>query len=208
MWRDLSYQWQTVFEEAWKAFGFGSTPIGAAIFDKEGQLILSDRNRSHEADTINKEISHAEANVLRRLNTDKTDSRSVVLYTSMEPCPMCMGMILMGHIKSVRFAAFDDYCGMVHLTKQDPYYIGKKVTCIHEGGEGELFQLTIQSYYELRHLERGASGKVLSRFYETNSKAVENAQKLYSGKILDTLSQNGAPCGEVFDIIMDIENIL
>ena len=88
---------------------------------------------------------------------------------------MCMGMILMGHIKTVHFAAFDDYCGMVHLTKQDPYYIGKKVTCIHEGGEGELFQLTIQSYYELRHLERGASGKVLSRFYETNNKAVENA---------------------------------
>ena len=204
MWRDLSYQWQTVFEEAWKAFGFGSTPIGAAIFDKEDQLILSDRNRSHEADTINKEISHAEANALRRMNTDKTDSRSAVLFTSMEPCPMCMGMILMGHIKTVRYAAFDDYCGMVHLTKQDPYYIGKKVTCIHEGGEGELFQLTIQSYYELRHLERGASGKVLSRFYETNSTAVENAKKLYSGKILDTLSQNGAPCGEAFDIIMDM----
>jgi len=138
------------------------------------------------------------------MNTDKTDSRSAVLFTSMEPCPMCMGMILMGHIKTVRYAAFDDYCGMVHLTKQDPYYIGKKVTCIHEGGEGELFQLTIQSYYELRHLERGASGKVLSRFYETNSTAVENAKKLYSGKILDTLSQNGAPCGEAFDIIMDM----
>ena len=71
MWRDLSYQWQTVFEEAWKAFGFGSTPIGAALFDKEGQLILSDRNRSHEADTINKEISHAEANALRRMDTEK-----------------------------------------------------------------------------------------------------------------------------------------
>ena len=39
MWRDLSHQWQIVFEEAWKAFGFGSTPIGAALFDREGQLI-------------------------------------------------------------------------------------------------------------------------------------------------------------------------
>ena len=53
-------------------------------------------------------------------------------------------------------------------------------------------------------MERGVSGKVLSRFYETNNKAVENAKKLYAGKTLDTLSQNGALCGEVFDIIMDM----
>ncbi len=104
---------------------------------------------------------------------------------------MCMGMILMGHIKTVHFAAFDDYCGMVHLTKQDPYYIGKKVTCIHEGGEGELFQLTIQSYYELRHLERGASGKVLSRFYETHNKAFENAKSCTRGKHLTPSHRTG-----------------
>ena len=83
MWKDLSSGWQAVFEEAWRAFGFGSTPIGAAIFDKEGKLILSDRNRSREADTVNREISHAEANALRRLDTDRVNSRELVLYTSM-----------------------------------------------------------------------------------------------------------------------------
>ena len=204
MWKDLSSGWQAVFEEAWRAFGFGSTPIGAAIFDKEGKLILSDRNRSREADTVNREISHAEANALRRLDTDRVNSRELVLYTSMEPCPMCMGMILMGHIKTVHFAAYDSYCGMVHLTNQDPYYIGKSIACTHEGGEGELFQLTIQSYYELRHIERGCSDKVLSMFGKTSSKAVENAKKLYSSKTLDRLSENGAACGEVFDLIINM----
>ncbi len=204
MWKDLSSGWQAVFEEAWRAFGFGSTPIGAAIFDKEGKLILSDRNRSREADTVNREISHAEANALRRLDTDRVDSRELVLYTSMEPCPMCMGMILMGHIKTIHFAAYDSYCGMVHLTKQEPYYIGKNIACTHEGGEGELFQLTIQSYYELRHIERGCSDKVLSMFGKTSSKAVENAKKLYSSKTLDRLSENGAACGEVFDLIINM----
>ena len=52
MWSDLSAQWKTVFDEAWRAFCFGSTPIGAALFDKSGKLILSDRNRSREADEI------------------------------------------------------------------------------------------------------------------------------------------------------------
>lgn len=204
MWKDLSNQWQTVFEEAWRAFGCGSTPVGAAIFDDKGKLILSDRNRSRETGTINREISHAEANAMRRLDTDHVDSGTSVLYTSMEPCPMCMGTILMGHIKTVHFAAFDGYCGMVHLTYQDPYYISKNVTCIHEGGDCELFQLTIQGYHELRYVEQGASVKVLNKFYETNNRAVENAKKLYAKKLLDDLSQNNATCREVFDMILDM----
>ncbi|MBO6140364.1 MAG: nucleoside deaminase [Ruminococcus sp.] len=205
MWSDLSVQWKTVFDEAWRAFCFGSTPIGAALFDKSGRLILSDRNRSREADTVNREISHAEANALRRLDTDRFNSRDAVLYTSMEPCPMCMGMILMGHIKEVRFAAYDSYCGMVHLTKTEPYYIGKNINCIYVGSDAELFQLTIQSYYELRHIERGASGKVLSKFFVTNSKAVDIAKQLYKDKTLDRLSQNDVPCAEVYDLIMNMQ---
>ena len=46
MWKDLSSQWQVVFEQAWKAFGYGSTPIGAALFDKEGRLVISDRTKA------------------------------------------------------------------------------------------------------------------------------------------------------------------
>ena len=205
MWSDLSVQWKTVFDEAWRAFCFGSTPIGAALFDKSGRLILSDRNRSREADTVNREISHAEANALRRLDTDSSNSREAILYTSMEPCPMCMGMILMGHIKEVRSAAYDSYCGMVHLTKTEPYYIGKNINCIYVGGEAELFQLTVQSYYELRHIERGASGKVLSKFFETNSKAVDIAKLLYKDKTLDRVAQDGVPCAEVYDLIMNMQ---
>ena len=205
MWNDLSKQWQTVLSEAWNAFRHGSVPIGAALFDKSGELVLSDRNRSREKDTVNREISHAEANVLRRLNTDKYNSRELILYTSMEPCPMCMGMILMGHIKDVHFAAYDSYCGMVHLTKKIPYYIGKNVSCIHEGGDTELFQLTIQSHYELRHIENGCSDKVLGEFSKTSSAAVETARTLYRDKTLERMAESGSMCSEVYDIIMNMQ---
>ena len=202
MWDTISEKWQTVFEEVWKAFCQGSTPIGAALYDRSGKLILSDRNRSRETDTVNREISHAEANALRRLNTDHFNSRELVLFTSMEPCPMCMGMILMGHIKEVHYAAADNYCGMVHLIGQDPYYTGKNVNCIYEAGELERFQLTVQSYYELRHLEHGASDKVIRQFEKTCSPAVDMAKKLYSEKMLDKFADEGVPCGEVYDLIM------
>ena len=204
MWEENSRQWQIVFEEAWEAFRQGSTPIGAALFDRNGNLILSDRNRSRETDTINREISHAEANALRRLNTDRYNSREIVLYTSMEPCPMCMGMILMGHVREIYYAAADSYCGMVHLTDTDSYYKGKNLKCVYEGGEKELFQLCIQSYYELRYLDKGASDKVIKQFTETSNMAVNTAKKLYDEKILDRLVKHEAPCNEVYDMIMKI----
>ena len=202
MWDDIARQWQIVFDEAWKAFCHGSTPIGAALYDRNGELVLSDRNRSREKDTINREISHAEANALRRLDTAKYNSRELTMYTSMEPCPMCMGMILMGHIKEVHYAAKDLYCGMVHLTDTEPYYRIKKVNCSYDGGEKEYFQLTVQSYYELRHLEKGASDKVIRQFNETNAAAVNMAKKLYLDKTLDRLAEEGTPCGEVYDMIV------
>ena len=201
-WKDISKQWQIVFEEAWEAFRQGSTPIGAALFDKNGNLILSDRNRSRETDTVNREISHAEANALRRLDTTRYNSGEIVIYTSMEPCPMCMGTILMGHVKEIYYAAADSYCGMVHLTLTDSYYKGKNLKCVYESGEKEIFQLCIQSYYELRYLEKGASDKVIKRFAETSSIAVDTAKKLYEDKILDKMVKDGAPCSEVFDLVM------
>ena len=204
MWKEISKQWQIVFEEAWEAFRRGSTPIGAALFDKNGNLILSDRNRSRETDTVNREISHAEANALRRLDTDRYNSGEIVLYTSMEPCPMCMGTILMGHVREIYYAAADSYCGMVHLIDTDYYYKGKNLKCVYEGGEKELFQLCIQSYYELRHLDKGASDKVIKQFAKTSSMAVNTAKKLYEEKILDRMVKDEVPCNEVYDLIMKI----
>jgi tRNA(adenine34) deaminase len=45
MWKDLTLGWQIAFAEAWIAFGNGSCPIGAAIFDEEGNLLVREHNR-------------------------------------------------------------------------------------------------------------------------------------------------------------------
>ena len=73
MWIDISKQWQTAFEEAWDAFCTGSIPIGAAVFDENGELILKDHNRAQLPETVNRRIAHAEANLLRRLDTARFD---------------------------------------------------------------------------------------------------------------------------------------
>lgn len=201
MWKDLSKEWQAAFEEAWAAFCSGSVPIGAALFDRDGQLVFRDRNRCAEAGTVNRRISHAEANLLRKVDTDRSgDLRSMKLYTTMEPCPMCMGTIVMANIRDIDYAAADDYCGAVHLLRDDAYMNAKHTKYRHMGGEHELFQLTIQSYYELKRIDEGHTDVVLKDFRKSNPRAVAIAEKLYQDKLLDRWSKEKEVSG-VFDAV-------
>ncbi|MDO4863876.1 MAG: nucleoside deaminase [Ruminococcus sp.] len=202
MWKDVSAPWRAAFEEAWEAFRAGSVPIGAVLCDGSGAIMLRDRNRWGEAATVNRRISHAEANLLRRLDTSVGDLHSLTLYTTMEPCPMCMGTAVMAGIRHLRSAARDPYCGMVHLAESEPYYAEKHLDFTFEGGEVELVQLTVQSYRELRHVERGASPKVLEKFEAYLPRAVSAARELYAARELDRLADTGTDVGEVFDRIL------
>ncbi|MBQ9209109.1 MAG: nucleoside deaminase [Oscillospiraceae bacterium] len=204
MWSDISFIWQTAFREAWEAFCAGSTPIGAVICDGGGNVILHDRNRNNEPQTLNRRMSHAETNILRQLDTRRYDAKSLTLYTTMEPCPMCMGTILMTNIKRVRYAAKDSYCGMVHLLKCEPYYSQKNVSCEFEGGEAEKFQITIQAYYELKHIEQGSSSAVFDKFSEHCPGASKAAKQLYAEKWLDKGAESKADISEVYDHVMNI----
>ena len=202
MWKDLSEEWKTAFEEAWVAFRAGNIPIGAAIYDEDGSLLVKDHNRTAEAGIPNPGTAHAEANALRRLDTSLCNVRKAVLYTTMEPCPMCMGTAVMSNIRHLRYAARDPYCGCVYLKDTDPYISSKELDYTHEGGEAELFQLIIQSYHELRCIEKGCSDAVLRRFRGLSGKAVAAAEKLYSKKALDTLAKRDTDIAEVYDIVV------
>lgn len=206
MWNEVSDIWKNAFKEAWISFMSGSIPIGAVLCDLDGKIILSEHNRNNEPQTINKRIAHAEANILRVLDTSVYDTKTLTLYSTMEPCPMCMGTILMSNIKKIHYAAADTYCGMTHLVGNDPYYSSKNVACIYEGGELEQFQITIQAYYELRHMEQGADGHVFEKFMEHCPIAAVTAKKIFETKLLDKFAEAKKDIGEVFDkIIIEIK---
>ncbi|MBO4877640.1 MAG: nucleoside deaminase [Ruminococcus sp.] len=207
MWKDLTEEWKTAFGEAWEAFRAGNIPIGAAIYDEDGNLLIKDHNRTAETGIPNPGTAHAEANALRRLDTSLCNVRKAVLYTTMEPCPMCMGTAVMSNIRHLRYAARDPYCGCVYLKDTDPYISSKGLDYIHEGGEAEFFQLVIQSCHELRCIDKGGSDAVLNRFREISGKAVAAAEKLYSKKVPYTLAKKGADIAEVYDIIVSLADV-
>ena len=76
-------------------------PFGAVIV-KDGKIISSEHNSVIES---NDPTAHAEVNAIRRacekLNTH--DLSECVLYTSAEPCPMCLSAIIWSNIKIVYY---------------------------------------------------------------------------------------------------------
>ena len=207
MWSTLSPQWQCVFEQAVRAFREGNIPIGAALFDENGGLVAADRNRiNNDSRTkgikgLNSRLSHAEINVLRLLDTSEYDPDSLTLYTTMEPCPMCMGTALMSNIRHIRYAALDPYCGMTHLAQSEPYYMSKQIDCCHEGGEAEQFQLAMQCITELRRLSDGKSDVVYRQFKSYAPKAAAAAERLYNNSTFAKL-EGELLADELYDFII------
>ena len=111
MWKDLSPQWQSAFEEAWTAYQSGSVPIGAAVYAPDGTLLVRERNRSGEPDAPYPAIVHAEANAIISASSEEmlgatiymtcTDPRSGELGSGICSCSMCKRMAINAGIKEV-----------------------------------------------------------------------------------------------------------
>ena len=201
MWDTISKAWQTAFELAWEAFINSSIPIGAVIVDENNDIISSGRNRLYEKDILHPKIAHAEMEALQKLDFAKYPGYTYTLYTTMEPCPMCFGTIVMSNIRTLRIAARDGYCGALHLREKDQYIASKNIKATFEHGVLETVQLAMQTYFELK-ARNGEMNRVTSVFERDNSIAVEIAKSLYSEKLLDRYVENKTPFSELFNEII------
>jgi tRNA(adenine34) deaminase len=92
-------------EQAKIAFDEGSTPVGCVITDSRGEVVSVDRNRMAP---LQDPSAHAEVVAIRTAGTpllpNPTGERHR-LYTSGEPCLMCVGLVLLSPIDTLVWAA-------------------------------------------------------------------------------------------------------
>jgi tRNA(adenine34) deaminase len=96
-------------EEARKAFRKGEVPIGAVAVS-EGQVV----GRGHNlVETLQDPTAHAEMLALTAASTALASWRleTVCLYSTLEPCPMCSGAILLSRVPCVVYGAKDPRYG-------------------------------------------------------------------------------------------------
>ena len=127
---ELSAIWRGCVVQAWEGFRAGSLPIGAIVADGEGRILAAGRNRLAEPHDsaphlpgtpylTGSSLAHAEVNALLALGrTSVTDLR---LFTTTEPCPLCMGAARMASITHLVYASRDPWAGCASMAHDVPY---------------------------------------------------------------------------------------
>ena len=123
-------------------------PFGAVIVDKEGNIISRGNNKVLQ---LKDPTAHAEIVAIReackKLNT--SDLSEYILYTSCEPCPMCLSAIIWANIKEVYYAC----------TKNDAAKIGFRDDMIYEYLKGKYDDLIT-----LKQIDREQCLKTMEKY--------------------------------------------
>ncbi|HNX62294.1 MAG TPA: tRNA adenosine(34) deaminase TadA [Candidatus Limiplasma sp.] len=109
--------------EAQQAAQEGEIPVGAVLV-MNGEVIASAHNRREQ---LHDPTAHAEILVLRAGAEKLKDRRlsQCTLYTTLEPCPMCAGAMVMAKLGACIFGASDERqgcCGSVYALTRDPSF--------------------------------------------------------------------------------------
>ena len=127
-------------------------PFGAIIVDKEENIISNGNNKVIENTDP---TAHAEIIAIReackKLKT--YDLSEYILYTSCEPCPMCLSAIIWANIKQVYYGC----------TKKDAGEIGFRDDMIYEYLKGKNKDLI-----KLEELDREECLEVFKKYKEEN----------------------------------------
>jgi len=109
-------------KEAIAAAREGNYGIGACLARENGEIVQRGHNRVFVP--YFRSDLHAEMDVLtryeERIKAQRSEVEGLVLYTSVEPCPMCLARIITSGVKKVYYLAPDPNGGMVHKFKDLP----------------------------------------------------------------------------------------
>ena len=129
-------------------------PFGAVIV-KNGEIIASAHNTVIESIDA---TAHAEVNAIRlasqKLKTH--DLRGCILYTSAEPCPMCLSAIIWANIKEV-------------------YYANTKKDVAEDAGKGAVIGLISAGFKALGL--KGGKGFIIREALDADKKALGAVSK-------------------------------
>ena len=123
MLKDDYYFMERALNQAKVAYKKGEVPVGAVVV-KDGKVISRGYNLR---ETTNDPTAHAELLAMKKASK-KLDSwrlSGCTLYVTLEPCPMCSGVIVNSRIDRVVFGAYDQKAGccttLYHLCNDERF---------------------------------------------------------------------------------------
>ena len=107
---DYEYFMQKALSQARNALSAGEFPVGCVVVRED--RILTTGARKGTAGNFPNEIDHAEMIALKRLADLEInrDNKKIVLFTTLEPCLMCLGALILSGISEIVYA-YEDIMG-------------------------------------------------------------------------------------------------
>ena len=152
---DESWMWRAI-HVAREAEKLGEVPVGAVLIDADGKILAATSNRTIKN---NDPTAHAEILALRlaALRIGNYRLNGTTMYTTLEPCAMCAGALVLGRVDRVVFGASDPKAGacgsVMDLLAHPQLNHAPRVTA---GVSAEPARLLLQRFFAKR---RSASAK-------------------------------------------------
>ena len=143
---DLEALMREALAEAEAAASAGELPIGAVVA-LDGRVVGRGRSRQRERRS---QLAHAEIDALLDAGEPLwTRHDEAVLFTTIEPCPMCLGAAVMADVPHIVFACTDVNAGVPQALETLPYV--RRHVATYRGGvlEAESRALVERAYPRL-----------------------------------------------------------
>ncbi|MBA3490863.1 MAG: nucleoside deaminase [Rubrobacteraceae bacterium] len=186
---------------AWEAYRAGSLPIGAVVADAEGRILSTGRNRIYERSgppgaVFGRKLAHAELNALLSLEGEVNPS-ACVLYTTTEPCPLCVGAARMADVGGLRYASREPWAGSAAMFETVPYLRRANLGLVgpeYSQLEAVLVALLVERYLSLKPT---VLSSFLNLYEETMPQATSVARNVHGSGFLRTMAADGASAREL-----------
>ena len=207
MWSDLPNPWQVCLEQAWEAYCNDCVPIGAAVTGPDGNVLSRGRNRIYEnvkpaGDSNGAALEHAEVEALRALDLDAVNPHSCTLYTTTEPCPMCMGTFYMSGLRSLQYASRDPYAGSTNMLRTTWYLSAKQIKVSGPDPALEIVVVAMFVEWELGiHAGKLPGGLFWDMYGKTFAEGIDLGRQLFEQGELRKMRRKGMTAGDVHERI-------
>jgi tRNA(adenine34) deaminase len=115
---DLEELMGEALAEAEAAGKDGECPIGAVVVI-DGQVVSRGRSRQRE---LRSQLAHAELEALQQAGEPLWDRHdAAVLFTTVEPCPLCLGAAVMADVPHIVFAHPEPAIQSAEIIERIPY---------------------------------------------------------------------------------------
>lgn len=112
---DYNQMLDVALEEARQGLAEGGIPIGAALFDKNGQLLGRGHNRRVQE---NDASVHGETDAFRKAGRQKS-YKNTIMVTTLAPCWYCSGLVRQFKIGTVIVGEAENFDGGIEWLKEN-----------------------------------------------------------------------------------------